>query len=149
MFTVNKNPSRSELRKFAVAVLIGFGVIGGLTWCAAWYKTGDTGALAWSGRTPQFVALAAWLLGAGMAIAGFGPSSVGRPVYIVWMTFGTTIGMVMSTIGLTVMFFVLLPVFSLVVRTGDPIRKRLSADESYWEDYKPHEATLERMQRQF
>ncbi len=149
MFTVNNNPSRRELKKFAVAVLIGFGVIGAITWCAAWYQSGDTGALAWSGRTPQWVAIAAWSLGLGMALAGLGPNFVGRPVYIVWMTFGVTMGMVMSTIALTLMFFVLLPVFSLVVRVGDPIRKKLSDGETYWEDYRPHEATLERMQRQF
>jgi hypothetical protein len=41
-----------------------------------------------------------------------------------------------------------LPLFSLIVRFGDPLRKKLGG-ATYWEPYRPHEPTLERMRRPF
>ena len=52
-------------------------------------------------------------------------------------------------IMLTVLYFLLLPVFSLVVRFGDPVRKRLDPNGSYWEDHAPFKPTLDRMRRLF
>lgn len=71
-----------------------------------------------------------------------------RPIYMGWMTVTVPIGIVMSTILLTLLYFILLPVFALIVRSGDPLRRRLGAN-SYWEDYKPYEHSLERMGRLF
>jgi hypothetical protein len=75
--------------------------------------------------------------------------SLAKPVYVGWMSVAVPIGLVMSTIMLAVLFFLLLPVFSLVVRWGDPLRKRIRRDGSYWEDYKPYEPTMDRMARPF
>jgi len=76
------------------------------------------------------------------------PSRLGRPLYVAWMTGAMAIGAVMSTVLLTVLYFVLLPVFSLI-RFKDPLRLKLKAEGSYWEDPSPHEATLDRTSRQF
>jgi hypothetical protein len=69
-------------------------------------------------------------------------------LYVTWMRASTPIGLAMSTVLLSVLFLFMLPLFSLVVRLGDPLRKKLG-ETTYWEDYKPHEATLERMRRLF
>ena len=58
------------------------------------------------------------------------------------------VGTVMSTVLLTAVFVVVLPLFSIVVRLGDPLRKKLGG-ATYWEDYKPYEHTLDRMRRLF
>ncbi len=71
-----------------------------------------------------------------------------RPVYVAWMTVTVPIGLVMSTVLLTVLFVFVLPLFSLIVRWSDPLQKKLGAS-TYWEEYKPHEHTLERMRRLF
>lgn len=149
MFTVNKNPTPADLKKFGWAMLIGFGAIG----CALWYLSGsrdaDTSLWSWSGSSGQTTAVVFWSLGLLLCVLGVGAPAVAKPIYVVWMSVTVPIGIVMSTIMLSVLFFVLLPVFSLIVRTGDPLRKKLKASGSYWEDYKPHEATIERMQRPF
>jgi hypothetical protein len=148
MFTVNKSPSVGDLRKFGWAMLLGFGVIGAVLWTAAWGKYGGSGPLGWSGSGAQVVALCLWALGAGLcALSLYSPASA-KPVYVTWMRATAPIGIVMSTILLTLVFVLVLPLFALIVRMGDPLRKKLGGS-TYWEDYKPHEPTLERMRRLF
>ena len=149
MFEINKNPSVSDLRKFGAAMLVGFAVIGALLWLTPWMKSGDVSTLGWSGTGFQLTASVLGFLGVGLCLLGFAVPSVAKPVYVVWMTATVPIGIVMSIVLLTVLFVLLLPIFSLVVRLGDPLRKKLSKEGSYWEDYKPHAATIERMKRPF
>lgn len=147
MFTVNKNPSVSDLRKFGWAMLLGFGVIGVILWVVAWRRYGG-GSFGWSGAAGQQVAVGLFVLGAGLgALSLLSPASA-KPVYVAWMTVTVPIGIAMSTVLLTVLFVFVLPLFSLVVRWGDPLRKKLGGT-TYWEDYKPHEHTLDRMARLF
>jgi len=149
LFEVNKDPSSHDLRKFGWAMLAGFGALGVLLWLAPWLKVRDSSALGWTGASAQVVAVIFW--GLGLALLGLsrGPHGVARVVYVTWMSITVPIGIVMTTILLTVLFFVLLPVFSLVVRLSDPLRKKLTRAESYWEDYRRYEPTLERMRRPF
>ena len=149
MFTVNKNPSIKELRKFGVAMLIGFFVIGVLMNFSLFIKTWDILDLGWKGSQVQILGVC--LQGLGFVLLGlsYALPGVAKPVYVVWMTVATFIGSIMTTIMLTVLFIVLLPVFSLIVRMGDPLRKKLTPGGSYWEKYKPHEASIERMKRPF
>jgi len=143
VFSVNRNPSLSELRKFGWVLLLGFGVIGLIAW-SAWFRTWD-----FSGTWNQVFALVCWALG--LVLGGLSLVSVGlaRPIYVGWMTLFVPIGIAMSTVLLTVLFFLFLPVFSLIVRFGDPLRKKLRAHGSYWEDPRKHEPTLERTKRPF
>ena len=146
MFTVNKNPNYAELRKFGWAMLLGFGVIGAIIWVMAWRKYGGHGPLGWSERGAQVVALCLWASGIGLfALSWTSPASA-KPIYVGWMRMTVPIGMVMSTILLTVVYIFVLPLFAIVVRWGDPLRKKLSG-ATYWEDYKPHEHSLDRMRR--
>ncbi len=149
MFDVNKNPTPKELRQFGVVMVIGFTIISVLVWLSPWFGNWDASKLSWTGTSRQGTAIGLFVLGAVLCVIGLTASEFARIVYVVWMTVGGKIGIVMSTLMLSLLFFLFLPVFSLIVRWGDPLRKKLSDDDSYWEDYKPHEPTIERMQRLF
>jgi len=149
LFAINPHPSDSELRKFGWAMLTGFGVLGLLAWLAAWRVSENASLIEWTGSGFQIAASVMGLLAVSLfALAVLSPAAA-KPVYVAWMSATMPIGVVMSTILLTVLYFLLLPVFAWIVRRGDPMRKRLSPSGTYWEPYKPHEPTLERMQRPF
>ena len=149
MFSVNKNPKPSDLRKFGWAMLVGFGVIGALLWLAPWLRTGEVGLWAWAATANQVTAVGFWVLGLALAILSLSSPAAAKPVYVVWMSITVPIGIVVSTVMLTLLFVVLLPVFSIVARWGDPLRKKRHPGDTYWEDYKPHEPTLDRTARPF
>lgn len=143
MFSVKRNPSLSELRTFGWVLLVGFSVVGLLLWSSLF------SAWAWTASGKQVLALACW--GLGVVLGGLPLASVNlaRPIYVGWMTVFVPVGIAMTTVLLTLLFFLFLPVFSLIVRLGDPLRKKLKAEGSYWEDHRKHEPTLERMKRPF
>jgi len=149
LFVVNKEPSPRELRGFGKAMVLGFGLLGAAIWTVAWLRSDGASLLAWTGSRPQATAGVLWSLGIVLAAISFAAPTVAKPIYVAWMTVATSIGVVMSTVLLTLLFLLMLPVFSLIVRRSDPLRKRLHRGATYWEDYKPHEATLERLRRPF
>ncbi|MGD2108830.1 MAG: hypothetical protein PVI86_05500 [Phycisphaerae bacterium] len=149
MFTVNKNPTSDDLRKFGYAMLGGFAVIGMLLYFVPWIKSRDASAIEWTGTLLQWIAVCLPPLGVMLCALSLLAPAAAKPVYVVWMTVGAAVGAVVSTVMLTVLFVFLLPVFSVIVRFSDPLRKRLKSDGTYWEDYKPHEPTIERMKRPF
>lgn len=148
---VNRNPTIPELRRFGWVTLGGFAVLGILAWYLAvkpdgvWWPT-DWG---WAGAGKQVAALVLWGLGLAMLLVCLSSPGVARRVYVGWMTGAMGIGTVVTTIMLSILFVVLLPVFSLI-RFADPLRlKRKPPGESYWEDHRHHESTLERTIRPF
>ncbi len=149
MFVVNKNPSTNDLTKFGRAMLIGFAVLAAIVWLLAWKRGVIPTLLGWNGAGAQVAAVV--LFGVGLALWLISLASAGttRTIYIAWMTVTVPIGVVMTTLLLTVLFGLLLPIFSLIVRRGDPIRRRLSPGGTYWEPYKRHEPTLDRVRRPF
>ena len=149
VYVVNRNPDKTDLRKFGWAMLIGFGAIGLILWLAPWLKAQDAAVLGWTGTGAQVTALCLWLLGSGLCVVALAFPNIAKPVYISWMSVAVPIGIFMSTVLLTVLFVLLLPVFSMIVRFGDPLRKKLTDQGTYWEDYKPYKPTLERMKRPF
>ncbi len=149
VFTVNKNPTVKDLRAFGRAMVLGFGILGALLWGVHAYRSQPMSYLAWDGAAPQIVAACFWSLGVMLCTISYASAAVAKPIYVVWMTVATAIGTVMSTIMLTVLFFVLVPVFAIIVKRGDPLRKKLHAGGTYWEDYKGHEPTIERLKRPF
>lgn len=145
MQLVNRNPSASELHKFGWAMIFGFGVIGAILW----YFGPEPNGIAWRGVFQQKFGLGLWILGVVLLVVSFGPAGLARPVYVGWMTVAMYLGTVMTFLMLSLMFFILLPVFALI-RLKDPLRlKLLPPGESYWEDHAQHEATLERTIRPF
>ncbi len=149
VFVVNKNPTAKDLRKFGWAMLAGFGLLGAVLWVIHWRKAETDGLFFWSGSTAQVAVLCMWGLGIALWVTPRFSTGLGKPVYVIWMTVATALGVAMSTVVMTLLFVFLLPVFALLVRTGDPLRRKLTSDGTYWENYKPYDATMERMRRQF
>lgn len=126
-------------------MLLGFGIIGGVLW----YVGPDPRSFSWNGVPLQKVAIGLWIFGTLLAMAAAGPRSVGVPAYVGWMSVGMFLGGIMTFVLMSVLFVILLPVFSLI-RFSDPLRLKLKPEgESYWEDYREHEPTLERTARPF
>ncbi len=98
---VQWNPSATELRTFARAMLIGFAVIGLL---AAWRQ---------GGFGPATFTL--WAIGAGLAIAAFVPV-VGKFAYLAIYVVSGIIGFVISRIILTLVFYLLFAPLGLVLK---------------------------------
>ncbi len=141
MLTVNHNPTPRDLRGFALAMLGGFAVLA----VVLWLFDGS----AWVGTGRQRVALALAAVGVLLALIALGPRAISVPVYVGWMTGASWMGRVVTPVLLTVLFVLLLPIFSLI-RFADPLRLRLKPPgESYWEDHKHHDATLDRTARPF
>jgi hypothetical protein len=150
MLAVNRNPSGWELRKFGWAMVGGFAVLGIVLWLLAWWRTTQAGVpfYAWTGQRTQVVILCLWGLGVLLWASSLAPYPVARAVYVAWMMMVVPIGIIMSTVIMTLIFAIVLPFFSLI-RLSDPLRKTLHKEGTYWEDAKPYEPTIERMMRPF
>jgi len=145
MEMVNRNPTTRELHKFGGAMLLGFGIIAAVLW----YFGPEPNTVAWAAVFEQKLAIALLALGVLLLGVSYGPRSIAQPTYVAWMSVAMRLGTVVTFLLLTVLFFVLLPVFSLI-RFADPLRLKLKpAGESYWEEHKHHESTLERASRPF
>jgi len=133
LFSINKNPTRRELRSFGIVMGIAWLVVGCL--------------IAWrGGRMWLPTGLVVGGVGVGLSVVAIAAQGAGRIYYVCWMTVASWMGRVLFPVFLTVLYFVVLPVFSLI-RFSDPLRLRLKKDGSYWEPHQPHEPTLERMHR--
>jgi len=143
---VNQNPTRSDVRKLGVTVLGGFVVLGAVFW---WTGRASGGGFGWSGSGRQWAAVVLWSAGA-VALGGtLASESLGRRIYVGWMTGASWLGAGMTLLLLTVLFVTILPFFALI-RFKDPLRLRAAPPgESYWEPHAPHEDTLERTRRPF
>ena len=94
-------PDARELRRFAIAMLIGFFVLGAL---AAWRAGGiGTGSIV------------LWGIGAFLAIAAFVPG-VGRIAYLAVYLPTSIIGYVVSHVMLTLMFFLVITPLAIILR---------------------------------
>jgi hypothetical protein len=151
MKAVNRNPTAAELVTFGRVMWGGFAVMGALLWYAsvrtpgAWWPQGEWG---WQANARQIAAVGLWSLGPLLwGIGSFAPK-LARPIYVGWMTAAGYMGLVSSFILLAALYFIALPVFSLL-RLADPLRLSLRPSGSYWEKTTPHDATLERMARPF
>lgn len=145
MFTINRNPSTKDLHWFAVGMIVGIPAVALLL---LWKWPDRGGGVESAFRLAQMILIGIAVIGVAVGIAALASPTMGRKLYIGWMTVTIPIGIVMSTIMLSLLYVFLLPIFSLIVRRQDPLRKKLGGS-TYWENYKPHEPTLERMRRPF
>jgi len=129
-------------------MLTGFATLGLVLWIVPIVR-GSAAAWGWSGTGNQVVSVCLWACGFALFASSFAPPPLATKVYIAWMSMVTPVGVIMSVVVLSLLFALLLPIFSFIVRFADPLRKRLGARATYWEDYKPYEPTLERMKRPF
>ena len=98
---VKWRPDDGELRRFAIAMLIGFFVLGALS---AWRAKGlGTGSIV------------LWTIGVVLASAAFVPG-LGRIAYLAVYLPTSIIGYVVSHVMLTLMFFVVITPLAIVLR---------------------------------
>jgi hypothetical protein len=140
----NEKTSRRDIRTLGLVLLGGFGLFGLLLWRAG--RDPQLG-WAWAGTGRQMAALGLWSAGLVLGLVCIILPRAGRYIHRVWMGLGRGLGMVMTTVLLTALFFLFLPFFQFI-RLSDPLRRRLGAD-SYWEPHRSQEPTLERMARPF
>jgi hypothetical protein len=116
---LNWRPDARELRRFAVAMLIGFTVLGLLSVWRAW------------GITTASIIL--WSTGAVLAIAAFIPG-LGRVAYLAVYLPTSIIGYVVSNVILALMFFlVITPIGILLKLMGkDVLQQRRQKNSSQW-----------------
>lgn len=70
-----------------------------------------------------------------------------KSIWAAWKRFAYILGKIQTTILLTLIYFLIIPFFSLV-RLKDPLSKRLGGS-SYWQAFKKHPTTLEQFQKMF
>jgi len=98
---VKWQPDRAELRSFALAMLIGFGVLGLLpVWRAGAVGTNS---------------IALWSVGVGLALGGLIPG-LGRFVYLLVYIPTSIIGYVISNVLLTVIFYAVFTPMGLLLK---------------------------------
>jgi hypothetical protein len=116
---VQWDPPRKELRKFARAMLVGFGFIGVLI---AWR--------AHSVGTPTFVF---WSIGVALAAAAFVPG-LGRVAYLMVYVPSGIMGFIISRVLLTVVFFLLFTPLAFLLRLvgKDVLHLRRNIDGTEW-----------------
>jgi hypothetical protein len=141
MFVVNKNPTPRDIRWLAGGFGLGLPLLALLVFIFR-----AAGAPSNSLLTGILIGVAG--VGALLAMVALASPAWGRKIYVGWMTLTLPIGLAMSTLLLTILYFLVLPVFSLIVRRRDPLRKKLGG-QTYWENYRRHEPTLDRMRRPF
>ncbi len=147
MLPFRRNLSPGEVRNFGLITLGGFVVLGALLWLKGLgWSFAD--ALSWQGSGSQKASVVLWAIGAAFAIICTASYALGLRLYIGWMTMAVYLGTVVSTVMLSLMFLILLPIFSLV-RLKDPLRLKLKPSGTYWEEHRPDEPTLDRMSRMF
>jgi len=116
---VKWQPDARELRRFAIAMLVGFFVFGALsTWRAKGIGTG---------------AIVLWSIGAALAVAAFVPK-LGRIAYLTVYLPTSIIGYVVSNVMLTLMFFLVITPLGIVLKlTGkDLLQQRRQNRTTQW-----------------
>lgn len=129
---------KRELRKFGLTLGIALIVIG----TALFFLKGQT----------NYISLAIFD-GIGFLLAFFGLvlPVVLRVPYLIWMTFGLAIGLVVTKIVLGLIFYTLFTMIGIVLRIlrKDILEKRFSDGETYWSDKKLREINYEFFTKQF
>jgi hypothetical protein len=116
---INWRPDARELRRFAVAMLIGFTVLGLLT--------------AWRGGEIGTASIVLWSIGVVLAIAAFIPG-LGRLAYLAVYLPTSIIGYVVSNVLLALMFFLLITPLGIILKLmgKDLLQQRRQKDTTQW-----------------
>ena len=121
LIDVNWKPGARELRQFAGLFLV-FGLGAG----TAIYFFKD-----W----PLLVSQILWGAAVVVGLAGLLVPALARPVYVVMMALALPIGMVVSTVLMTLIFFVIMTPIGLLVRLAgrDPMQRKFDPNATtYW-----------------
>jgi len=120
---INWKPNNTDLRKFGIAMIIGFGIIGGLFF--------------WRGH----VDVAKWLWIGSAAVGGLAlvlPPLV-TPIYFIWMAIAFVMGTLISFLIVALIYYFIITPVGLLMRVlkRDALRlKKESFKEStYWQTH--------------
>ena len=116
---VKWQPDARELRRFAIAMLVGFFVLGALS--------------AWQTKGVHTGSIVLWSIGASLAIAAFVPK-LGRIAYLAVYLPTSIIGYVVSNVMLTLMFFLVITPLGIVMKLmgKDVLQKRRPDGTPQW-----------------
>ena len=134
MVHINWHPGAGELRKFGVAMLVGFGLIGGL--------------LLWK-QLPT-AATVCWGFGAVAGAGGLSGTKAAMPIYVVWMGVALVMGNIVSRVLLAVIYYTVFTPMGVVRRLmgRDPLQLRRPQQDTYWLDA-PDVTDTAQYERQF
>ena len=116
---INWRPDAGELRRFAVAMLIGFAVLGLLS--------------AWRGGGIGTASITLWSIGVVLAVAALVPG-VGRVAYLAVYLPTSIIGYVVSNVILALMFFLVITPLSMILKLmgKDLLQQKRPRDTTQW-----------------
>jgi hypothetical protein len=116
---VKWRPDARELRRFAIAMLIGFFVLGALS--------------AWRGRAIGTGPIVLWSIGATLAVAAFVPK-LGRIAYLAVYLPTSIIGYVVSNVMLALMFFLVITPLGFILKLmgKDLLQQRREKRTTQW-----------------
>lgn len=116
---VTWQPDARELRRFAIAMLIGFFVLGSLS--------------AWRAKGMGAGSLVLWSIGVVLAVAAFVPK-LGRIAYLAVYLPTSIIGYVVSNVLLTLMFFLIITPLGIILKLmgKDVLQQRRPIRKTHW-----------------
>jgi len=127
---------RSEMRKFALSMTVGFGVLGGIFF------------LLGARRGPTVL----WIIAGVFLVAGFTMPAMLKPIHRVWMQISLALGWFNTRLLLTVMFYlVFFPVALLMKLFGrDSLSRKMEPEtKSFWQRPETEPFDRRRLERQF
>jgi hypothetical protein len=105
---INWSPERTELRKFAWSLIIGFPCLALVFFLAKWIKTHEVPALDF------FLKLGG--IGAAIGIVCLAVPLIARPLYYIWYGIAGVMGLIMGNLIFCVMFYLLFTPIGLVMK---------------------------------
>ena len=137
---INWKPEQEDLRKFAVALIIGFPIIAVVFFLITWARNEPDVTTGSSMPDPQFFLLLGGI-GFGVGVICRFVSPVARLLYPIWYGIAACIGIVLANLLFTLLFYVLFAPLGLFMRFivgRDPLGlKKQEGAASYWKDAPP------------
>ncbi|MHC4870874.1 MAG: SxtJ family membrane protein [Planctomycetota bacterium] len=134
LVNINWNPDKNELKKFGIAMLVGFGIIG---LCFFLFKRADT-------------AYYCWAFGVVAGLLGLSQTKAALPVYLVWMAVAFIMGNIISRVLVVLFYYLMITPIGLIMRVigRDKLHLKKRDTESYWSElHLSHDK--DRFERQF
>ena len=131
---INWKPTPRELRKFGVAMIVGFGILAALAYL--WW---EMPRLAWGFG----------IAGAVAGLLGLTGTAAAMIVYLPWMAIAFVMGNIVSRVLVAAFFFLLITPMGLVMRVvGKDAMQRKNRRPTMWSDL-PVRTDPDRYERQF
>jgi hypothetical protein len=130
---INWRPEAGELRKFGLAMIVGFGIIGSLVYLKAAHSAG------WRDWSVGSLPLVLWIAGGAAGLLGLSGTRAALPVYWVWMGIAYVMGNIISRLFLLFLFYGMITPMGICMRLSgrDKLLLRRGQFRSYWQEVPP------------